>query len=121
MVVEAGVPFGREGGSASRRERPAVNRELSCVFQGRVNDRRGFVVLEDAPRRPGSGEGPGGKRAESGEDALREPFGGVGVGGARSFVRISSRSVRSSSFRQAERRAPSLRCSSRAPLPCPFE
>ena len=53
-----------------------------------------------------------GKRAESGYDPLREPFGGVGVGGARSFVRISSRSLGSSSSRKAEKRASPLRCTS---------
>ena len=61
--------------------------------------------------RPGSQENSGGKRAESGESALRAPFGGVGVDGACSFILISSRSLGSSSFRQAERRASSLRCS----------
>ena len=112
MGVKTEVSFGREGGSTSGRETPAVCKEWSCVFRGPEDDRRVFVVLEAAPQRLGSGEGIGEKRAESGEEALRGLFGGVGVGGARSLACISSRSLSSSSSRQAERRASSLRCSS---------
>ena len=74
------------GGVASGREMPAVCKEWSCVFQGPEDGRRGFVVLEAAPQRLGSGGHSGGKRAKSGEGALREPPGGVGVGGAHSFA-----------------------------------
>ena len=90
MGVRTGVPFGGYGGSASGRKTPAVCKEWSRVFRRPVDGRRAFVVLEAAPRRPGSGKESGGKRAEPGEDALREPFGGVGVDGARSFACISS-------------------------------
>ena len=83
-----------EGGPASGRETPAVNKEGTCVFRGPGDGRRVFVVLEAASRRPGSGGDTGGKRAESGEDSLREPFGEEGVGGALSFACISSRSFR---------------------------
>ena len=33
VVLEPGVPFGREG-SANGREAPVVNKEWSCVFRG---------------------------------------------------------------------------------------
>ena len=92
--VETGVAFGREGGSARRRETLAASKEWLCVFRGPEDCRRFFVVMEAALRRLGSGGDSGGKRAESGEDALREPFGEVGIGGARSFACISSRNSR---------------------------
>ena len=82
------------------------------VFWDPEDGRRVFVVLEAAQRRLGSVSDSGGKSSESGEKALREPFGRVGVDGARSFACNSSLSSRSPSFRQAESRAPSLRCSS---------
>ena len=88
MGVETGVPFGREVGSASGRETPAVCRVWPCVFRGPEDGHRVFVVLEAAPRRLDRGGDSGGKRAESGEVALCEPIGGVGVGGARSFTCI---------------------------------
>ena len=81
MGVETGVQFGREGGSASIRETPAVNKERPGVFRGpedgrqvfvvleAEDGRQVFVVLEAAPRKLGSGGGSGGKRAESGGDA----------------------------------------------------
>ena len=100
------MPFGREGGSGSGRETPAVNRGWSCFVRGPEDGLRVFAVLEAAPRKLGIDGGSGRKRTESGENALREPLGGVGVDGARSFVRISSPSLRSSSSRKAERRAP---------------
>ena len=87
---------GGGGGSESGRETPAVKKEWSCVFRGPKDSRLLFAVLEAAPRRLGSGEGPGGKRTESGEEDLRGPFGVVGVGGSRFFACISSRSFWSS-------------------------
>ena len=77
MGVETGVSFGREGGSASGKEAPAVCKGWSCVFRGPEDCRRVFVVRGGTAVEGGSG----GKRTESREAALREPFGGVGVDG----------------------------------------
>ena len=100
------------GGGASGRETPAVNKARSCVFRGPEDGRRVFVFLEAAPRRLGSEGGSNGKRAESGEHTLRKPIPLSGDVLCPLFVRFSSRSVRFSSSRQAEKRASSLRCSS---------
>ena len=69
--VEMGVPFRREGGSASGRETPAVSKSRSCVFRRPEDGRRFFVVLEAAPRRLKSGEDLVWKRTETGEGAQR--------------------------------------------------
>ena len=61
MGVETELPFGREGGSASGRETPAVNKEWSGALRGPEDGRRVFVVLEAAWRELGSGGGSGGK------------------------------------------------------------
>ena len=56
----------REGGSASGRETPVVNKKCPCVFRGPEDCRRVFLVLEVAPRGLGSRGNSGRKRAESG-------------------------------------------------------
>ena len=100
------------GGSASGREVPAVNREWPCVFRGPEDGRRVLVFLEAAPQRPGSVEGP---EDGAGRDCVTRI---ARVYGARNFACISPQSLRLSSSRLAKKRAPSLRCSSRAPFPC---